>query len=121
MGLACDSSLPLPDLADCLDIGNQSGPGKTSVGLQQGWNLAGTATGKPSPRPQGHSSMPPREVGRAQDTGVLGGWRTEASRCWAAVSRMSSVPCGPSCSQGMGHICEHREGPGGFLVTMYRI
>uniref|UniRef100_A0A452U1L8 PAS domain-containing serine/threonine-protein kinase n=1 Tax=Ursus maritimus TaxID=29073 RepID=A0A452U1L8_URSMA len=44
MGLACDSSLPLPDLADCLDIGNQSGPGKTSVGLQQGWNLAGTAT-----------------------------------------------------------------------------
>uniref|UniRef100_A0A452U1U5 PAS domain-containing serine/threonine-protein kinase n=1 Tax=Ursus maritimus TaxID=29073 RepID=A0A452U1U5_URSMA len=71
MGLACDSSLPLPDLADCLDIGNQSGPGKTSVGLQQGWNLAGTATGKPSPHPQGHSSMPPREVGRAQDTGVL--------------------------------------------------
>uniref|UniRef100_A0A452U1V9 PAS domain-containing serine/threonine-protein kinase n=1 Tax=Ursus maritimus TaxID=29073 RepID=A0A452U1V9_URSMA len=31
MGLACDSSLPLPDLADCLDIGNQSGPGKTSA------------------------------------------------------------------------------------------
>lgn len=48
MGLARDSSLPLPNLADCLDIGNQSGPGKTSVGPQQGRNLAGTATGKPS-------------------------------------------------------------------------
>uniref|UniRef100_A0A7N5JQ44 PAS domain-containing serine/threonine-protein kinase n=1 Tax=Ailuropoda melanoleuca TaxID=9646 RepID=A0A7N5JQ44_AILME len=44
MGLARDSSLPLPNLADCLDIGNQSGPGKTSVGPQQGRNLAGTAT-----------------------------------------------------------------------------
>nr|XP_035941490.1 PAS domain-containing serine/threonine-protein kinase [Halichoerus grypus] len=44
MGLACDTSLPLPDLADCLDIGNQSEPGETSVGPRQGRNPAGAAT-----------------------------------------------------------------------------
>ncbi|XP_035582506.1 PAS domain-containing serine/threonine-protein kinase isoform X3 [Zalophus californianus] len=44
MGLACDTSLPLPDLANCLDIGNQSEPGETSVGPWQGRNPAGVAT-----------------------------------------------------------------------------
>uniref|UniRef100_A0A9L0RYZ9 PAS domain-containing serine/threonine-protein kinase n=1 Tax=Equus caballus TaxID=9796 RepID=A0A9L0RYZ9_HORSE len=40
MDPAYDSSLPLPDLADCLDIGSQSGPGETTVDPRQGWNLA---------------------------------------------------------------------------------
>ncbi|XP_027960826.1 PAS domain-containing serine/threonine-protein kinase [Eumetopias jubatus] len=44
MGHACDTSLPLPDLANCLDIGNQSEPGETSVGPWQGRNPAGMAT-----------------------------------------------------------------------------
>nr|XP_045723539.1 PAS domain-containing serine/threonine-protein kinase isoform X1 [Mirounga angustirostris] len=44
MGLACDTSLPLPDLADCLDTGNQSEPGETRVGPRQSWNPASQAT-----------------------------------------------------------------------------
>ncbi|XP_058389343.1 PAS domain-containing serine/threonine-protein kinase isoform X2 [Diceros bicornis minor] len=43
MDLAYDSSLPLPDLANSLDIGNQSGPGETTADPQQGWNPASTA------------------------------------------------------------------------------
>uniref|UniRef100_A0A8C4LMS8 PAS domain-containing serine/threonine-protein kinase n=1 Tax=Equus asinus asinus TaxID=83772 RepID=A0A8C4LMS8_EQUAS len=43
MDPAYDSSLPLPDLADCLDIGSQSGPGETTVDPRQGWNLASAA------------------------------------------------------------------------------
>nr|XP_012422210.1 PREDICTED: PAS domain-containing serine/threonine-protein kinase [Odobenus rosmarus divergens] len=43
MGLACDTSLPLPDLANCLDIGNQSEPGETN-GPWQGRNPAAAAT-----------------------------------------------------------------------------
>uniref|UniRef100_A0A8C0LMV5 PAS domain-containing serine/threonine-protein kinase n=1 Tax=Canis lupus dingo TaxID=286419 RepID=A0A8C0LMV5_CANLU len=42
MDLVCDGSLPLPDLAERLDIGTQSGPGETSAGPWQGQNLAGT-------------------------------------------------------------------------------
>uniref|UniRef100_A0A8C0N637 non-specific serine/threonine protein kinase n=1 Tax=Canis lupus familiaris TaxID=9615 RepID=A0A8C0N637_CANLF len=45
MDLVCDGSLPLPDLAERLDIGTQSGPGETSAGPWQGQNLAGTASG----------------------------------------------------------------------------
>ncbi|XP_048956851.1 PAS domain-containing serine/threonine-protein kinase isoform X2 [Canis lupus dingo] len=44
MDLVCDGSLPLPDLAERLDIGTQSGPGETSAGPWQGQNLAGTAS-----------------------------------------------------------------------------
>ncbi|XP_014640969.1 PREDICTED: PAS domain-containing serine/threonine-protein kinase [Ceratotherium simum simum] len=43
MDLAYDSSLPLPDLANSLDIGNQSGPGETTADPQQGWNPASIA------------------------------------------------------------------------------
>ncbi|KAM8919294.1 PAS domain-containing serine/threonine-protein kinase isoform 2-T2 [Lycaon pictus] len=45
MDLVCDGSLPLPDLADRLDIGTQSGPRETSAGPWQGQNLAGAASG----------------------------------------------------------------------------
>ncbi|CAK7321319.1 PAS domain-containing serine/threonine-protein kinase [Vulpes lagopus] len=45
MDLVCDGSLPLPDLADRLDIGTQSRPRETSAGPWQGQNLAGTASG----------------------------------------------------------------------------
>ncbi|XP_077725684.1 PAS domain-containing serine/threonine-protein kinase isoform X2 [Canis aureus] len=45
MDLVCDGSLPLPDLAERLDIGTQSRPGETSAGPWQGQNLAGAASG----------------------------------------------------------------------------
>nr|XP_036865461.1 PAS domain-containing serine/threonine-protein kinase isoform X4 [Manis javanica] len=41
MDLVYDSSLPLPDLADCLDTATQSGPGEVTVGPQQDQSPAG--------------------------------------------------------------------------------
>ncbi|KAI5281399.1 Pas Domain-Containing Serine/Threonine-Protein Kinase [Manis pentadactyla] len=44
MDLVYDSSLPLPDLADCLDTATQSGPGEVTVGPQQDQSPAGEPT-----------------------------------------------------------------------------
>lgn len=81
MGLAYDTSFPLPDLAD------QSGPGETSVGPRQSQNWAGTGVGKASlPHAGAHSSMLPRDWERwARGRGMLGGWRVEASGCQAVM------------------------------------
>uniref|UniRef100_A0A8D0PXX7 PAS domain-containing serine/threonine-protein kinase n=1 Tax=Sus scrofa TaxID=9823 RepID=A0A8D0PXX7_PIG len=43
MDLACDGSLPLPDLAPCLSAGSQRGLGEASRDLLHGWDPAGTA------------------------------------------------------------------------------
>nr|XP_004667876.2 PAS domain-containing serine/threonine-protein kinase isoform X1 [Jaculus jaculus] len=40
MDLAYDSSVQLPDLANSLSIGSESGPGETSLDAQQDWDLA---------------------------------------------------------------------------------
>ncbi|CAH6791969.1 PAS domain-containing serine/threonine-protein kinase [Phodopus roborovskii] len=45
MDPAYDSSVRLPDLANCLDIGSKSGPGETSSDAQQDWELASGAQG----------------------------------------------------------------------------
>ncbi|XP_076770827.1 PAS domain-containing serine/threonine-protein kinase isoform X2 [Arvicanthis niloticus] len=47
MDLAYDSSVQLPDLANCLDIGSKSGPREMSSDAQQDWELA---TGTQGPR-----------------------------------------------------------------------
>ncbi|XP_021487696.1 PAS domain-containing serine/threonine-protein kinase [Meriones unguiculatus] len=43
MDLAYDSSVQLPDLVNCLDIGSKSGRGKMNSKAQQDWELAGGA------------------------------------------------------------------------------
>nr|XP_060480370.1 PAS domain-containing serine/threonine-protein kinase isoform X1 [Panthera onca] len=48
MELAYDSSLPRPNLTNCLDVGNQSEPGESAVDPHQGWDPAGEAKGRPS-------------------------------------------------------------------------
>ncbi|XP_040306332.1 PAS domain-containing serine/threonine-protein kinase isoform X2 [Herpailurus yagouaroundi] len=48
MELAYDSSLPRPNLTNCLDVGNQSEPGESAVDPHQGWDPAGEAKGGPS-------------------------------------------------------------------------
>uniref|UniRef100_A0A8C9M3L0 non-specific serine/threonine protein kinase n=1 Tax=Panthera tigris altaica TaxID=74533 RepID=A0A8C9M3L0_PANTA len=40
MELAYDSSLPRPNLTNCLDVGNQSEPGESAVDPHQGWDPA---------------------------------------------------------------------------------
>lgn len=45
MDPACDSSVQLPDLVNCLDIGSKSGPGEMSSDVQQDWELASGAQG----------------------------------------------------------------------------
>uniref|UniRef100_A0A8C0LM61 PAS domain-containing serine/threonine-protein kinase n=1 Tax=Canis lupus dingo TaxID=286419 RepID=A0A8C0LM61_CANLU len=73
MDLVCDGSLPLPDLAERLDIGTQSGPGETSAGPWQGQNLAGTASGKPRLLSQVHRTGSP--LPRGEGMGRLGAQR----------------------------------------------
>lgn len=46
MDLAYDSSVQLPDLVNCLDIGSKSGPGEMSSDAKQDWELASGAQGK---------------------------------------------------------------------------
>lgn len=53
MDLVYDSSLPLPDLADCLDTATQSGPGEVTVGPQQDQSPAGGETRLPCPQAPG--------------------------------------------------------------------
>ncbi|XP_045337952.1 PAS domain-containing serine/threonine-protein kinase isoform X2 [Leopardus geoffroyi] len=48
MELAYDSSLPRPNLTNCLDVGNQSEPGESAVDPHQSWDPAGEAKGRPS-------------------------------------------------------------------------
>ncbi|XP_059134293.1 PAS domain-containing serine/threonine-protein kinase [Peromyscus eremicus] len=43
MDPAYDSSVQLPDLVDCLDLGSKSGPGEMSSDAQQDWDLASGA------------------------------------------------------------------------------
>lgn len=43
MDPAYDSSVQLPDLVNCLDIGSRSGPGEMSSDAQQDWELASGA------------------------------------------------------------------------------
>lgn len=43
MDLAYDSSVQLPDLVNCLDIGSKSGPGEMSSDAKQDWELASGA------------------------------------------------------------------------------
>ncbi|MEJ1283530.1 PAS domain-containing serine/threonine-protein kinase isoform X1 [Cricetulus griseus] len=45
MDPAYDSSVQLPDLVNCLDIGSKSGPGEMSSDAQQDWELASGAQG----------------------------------------------------------------------------
>ncbi|EGV95324.1 PAS domain-containing serine/threonine-protein kinase [Cricetulus griseus] len=46
MDPAYDSSVQLPDLVNCLDIGSKSGPGEMSSDAQQDWELASGAQAK---------------------------------------------------------------------------
>ncbi|XP_012907335.1 PAS domain-containing serine/threonine-protein kinase isoform X2 [Mustela putorius furo] len=93
MGLACDTSFPLPDLAD------QSGPGETSVGPRQSRNWAGTGVEPLDPRapsasvgghvlPGGETLEP---VGRSQED-FTGTW-TQAD---PGGHLPSSLPCLPT-------------------------
>ncbi|XP_004386571.1 PAS domain-containing serine/threonine-protein kinase [Trichechus manatus latirostris] len=45
MDLANDSSLPLPDLAQCLNVSRDSSPGGASAEPWRGWDLSGGANG----------------------------------------------------------------------------
>lgn len=51
MDLTYDSSVQLPDLVNCLDIGRKSGPGEMNSDAQHNWELASGAQGKAQPPP----------------------------------------------------------------------
>ncbi|XP_045874798.1 PAS domain-containing serine/threonine-protein kinase isoform X3 [Meles meles] len=90
MGLACDTSFPLPDLAD------QSGPGETSMGPRQSWNRTGMGVDPRAPSasvgehvlPRGETLEP---VGRSQDA-FAGTWAQADPEGYLP----SSLPCLPT-------------------------
>lgn len=97
MDLVCDSSLPLPDLVNHLDVGSPGGPAETAVEPLQAWN---TAEGEPS-QEVCLSSHGGQEGARAWVCRV--GWGDGGD--WVCGLHVPLSLMGLQCFLGTGHAC----------------